>query len=95
MLDLASNLWVLRFITYIFNFYEYAILAYILLSWFPKFRENFIGDFLKTICEPFLSLFRKIIPPIGVLDISPIVAFFVLGLLQRLIISVVFGISFF
>ena len=49
------------------------------MSWFPNARESAIGQFLARICEPYLEPFRKIIPPIGMMDISPIVAFLVLN----------------
>jgi YggT family protein len=59
--------------------YSWALIIYILLSWFPNARESSIGQFLARICEPYLEPFRKIIPPIGMMDISPIVAFLVLN----------------
>lgn len=60
------------------NIYSYAIIVYILLSWFPNARESSFGQILGSICEPFLEPFRKIIPPIAMIDISPIVAILVL-----------------
>ncbi|MEH7305930.1 YggT family protein [Neobacillus drentensis] len=59
--------------------YSWALIIYILMSWFPNARESSIGQFLAKICEPYLEPFRKIIPPIGMMDISPIVAFLVLN----------------
>jgi YggT family protein len=41
-------------------------------------KGNSIGRVLASLCEPYLEPFRKIIPPIGMIDISPIVAIFVL-----------------
>jgi YggT family protein len=61
------------------NIYSWALIIYILMSWFPNARETKIGQFLARICEPYLEPFRKIIPPIGMMDISPIVAFLVLN----------------
>lgn len=58
--------------------YLYALIIYILMSWFPNARETTIGQFLAKICEPYLEPFRRIIPPLGMIDISPIVAFLVL-----------------
>ena len=55
--------------------YSYALIVYIFMSWFPNARETFIGRFFAKICEPYLEPFRKIIPPLGMIDISPIVAF--------------------
>ncbi len=50
------------------------------MSWVPSTRETAIGRFLERICEPYLEPFRKIIPPFGMIDISPIVAILVLNL---------------
>lgn len=57
--------------------YYCMIIAYVLLSWLPNVRESFIGELLGKLVEPYLTPFRKIIPPIGgMLDISPIIALF-------------------
>ena len=69
------------------------MLAYILTSWFPQFKNNIIVEFLEAICEPYLKVFRKIIPPFGMLDISPIAALIVLSVIENLIITVLFKIS--
>lgn len=58
--------------------YSYVLIVYILMSWFPGARESQFGYFLGRLCEPYLEQFRKIIPPIGMIDISPIIAIFVL-----------------
>ena len=60
--------------------YSYALIAYILMSWVPSIQQSSFGNFLGRICEPYLEPFRKIIPPLGMIDISPIVAIFVLNL---------------
>ncbi|WP_110898536.1 YggT family protein [Paenibacillus barcinonensis] len=57
------------------------VIVYILMSWLPNARESFIGELLGKFVEPYLSPFRRFIPPLfGVLDISPIVALLVLRL---------------
>ncbi|MFC4320257.1 YggT family protein [Litchfieldia salsa] len=61
------------------TFYSYALIAYILMSWFPNAKESGIGQFLTRICEPYLEPFRRIIPPLGMIDISPIVGILVLN----------------
>lgn len=60
--------------------YSWALIIYILMGWFPGARESAIGEFLGRICDPYLEPFRRFIPPLGMIDISPIVAFFVLRL---------------
>lgn len=65
----------------LFNIYFYMIFIYILMSWLPNARENFIGELLTKLVEPYLAPFRRFIPPLfGTIDISPIVALFVLRL---------------
>ena len=66
------------FLSELISIYSYALIIYILMSWFPNARETAIGKFFAKICEPYLEPFRRIIPPIGMIDISPIVAIFVL-----------------
>ncbi|MCR8845733.1 YggT family protein [Paenibacillus sp. SC116] len=70
---------VLEYVAYLFNIYWWLVIIYVLMSWVPNVRSSFIGEIIGKIVEPYLSIFRRIIPPIGgVLDISPIVALFVL-----------------
>jgi YggT family protein len=64
----------------IIDLYSWALIIYILLSWFPNARESSFGQILARICEPYLEPFRRFVPPIGMIDISPIVAIFVLKL---------------
>jgi uncharacterized protein YggT (Ycf19 family) len=44
-----------------------------------------IQDFLRDVCEPYLRLFRRILPSFGPLDLSPVVAVIVLFVLQKVI----------
>jgi len=69
---------ILSVILQLISLYQWALIIYIFMSWFPNARESAIGQFLSRICEPYLEPFRKIIPPLGMIDISPIVAFLVL-----------------
>ena len=61
------------------SYYSWALIIYILMSWFPNARSSSIGQFLARICEPYLEPFRRFIPPLGMIDISPIVAILVLN----------------
>lgn len=65
---------VLYFLVQVIKYYSYALIIYILMSWFPGARESSIGQILGKICEPYLEVFRKFIPPLGMIDFSPIVA---------------------
>ena len=65
-----------------FQIYSFAIIIYILMSWLPGLQESKFGEILAKIVEPYLSIFRKIIPPIGMIDISPIIALLALNFIQ-------------
>ena len=73
------------------NAYSMVIFVYVMLSWFPTsigVLAN-INNVLGKICDPYLNLFKRFIPPIGgVVDISPILALLVLQFGVRFIISV-------
>lgn len=62
------------------QFYSFALIIYIFMSWFPGARESSFGVMLAKICEPYLDIFRRFIPPLGMIDFSPIVAIIVLQL---------------
>ena len=73
---------VLAIFVNLIKFYSVALIIYILMSWFPNARGTSIGQFLAKICEPYLEQFRKFIPPLGMIDLSPIVALLVLNLAE-------------
>jgi YggT family protein len=82
-----------RFIDDFIWVYVLLILAYIITSWVrlpysPWLRR--IQDFLRDVCEPYLRLFRRLLPSFGPLDFSPVIAVFFLFLLMRLV-DAVFG----
>lgn len=65
------------------------LIIYVLMSWLPSVKESYVGELLGKLVEPYLKPFRKFIPPIGgVLDISPIIAFFSLWFVAQGLISV-------
>ena len=71
--------------------YSLLILAYIITSWVRMPYSvwlNRIQRFLYDVCDPYLRLFRRFIPPIGPLDLSPWVAVLVLIVLQQVIHAV-------
>jgi YggT family protein len=68
--------------------YTILILAYIITSWVrlpysPWLRR--VQDFLRDVCEPYLRLFRRILPSFGPLDLSPVVAVAFLLILMRVV----------
>ena len=77
-----------RFLSVFIDVYILMIFAYILTSWIRLPYSpwlNRIQRFLYDVSEPYLRLFRRIIPPFGPLDISPVVAVLVLVIVQQLV----------
>lgn len=67
-------------ILWISNIYYWTIFVYLIMSFFPRSRDTKFGLVLSDVCEPYLAPFRKVIPPLGMFDFSPIVALIVLRL---------------
>lgn len=74
------------FINILFNLLIVALFIRILLSWFRISEENALVKILFDITNPILLPFQKIIPPVGMLDFSPIVAFIALEIIRELLI---------
>lgn len=72
------------------SIYRWVLIIYIFMSWVPNIQNSNVGRFFARICEPYLDPFRKIIPPIGMIDLSPLAALFVLYFAQIGIQSLAF-----
>ena len=86
LFDVASS--INRFIDDFIWVYVLLIFIYILTSWVrlpysPWLRR--IQDFLRDVCEPYLRIFRRLLPSFGPLDLSPVIAIFFLFLLMRVV----------
>jgi YggT family protein len=67
---------------------KYAILVRILLSWVQPMGGGRFGQILNDVTEPILKIFRSLLPNTGMIDFSPILAFFALDLVEMAIIRV-------
>ena len=65
--------------------YTFLMFVWVLLSWIPDLRFSKFYRFLDKLFEPFLEPFRRIVPPINGIDISPILGFFALQLVTTLL----------
>lgn len=77
----------------LFVFYEFLIVIWCLLSWFPIKEGSVVYDIaqaINTVVSPYIDIFRRFIPPISGIDFSPVVAIFALGLIERLVIQLVY-----
>lgn len=78
---------ILYAINVIFTTYSFMLLARILGSWLPRFAKSRFMRFLGFYTDPYLNVFRRIIPPLGVLDLSPMVGFIALQMLQVIVMA--------
>jgi YggT family protein len=75
--------------------YTLLIFAHIVVNWLFAFglrppysrASGAVLGFLRDVCEPFLRIFRRVIPSFGAIDLSPIVAILVLGIVDRVVVQ--------
>jgi uncharacterized protein YggT (Ycf19 family) len=90
---------VASYVQAVFWVYTILIIAYILSSLFFAFGgrvpyarwSSALLGFLRDVCEPYLSIFRRFIPPLGPLDLSPVIAIFLLQIVGRLVYNLIAG----
>jgi YggT family protein len=68
---------------YILLIFVFILTSWVRLPYSPWLQR--IQRFLFDVCDPYLRLFRRVLPPLGPLDLSPVVAVIVLLILQRLL----------
>jgi YggT family protein len=79
--------------------YTLVIFAYIITTWLFSFglrmpysrATTAILNFLRDVSEPYLRIFRRVLPSFGGLDFSPIVAIFVLNIVARVVSNAIHG----
>jgi len=75
--------YVLTFLSMLLNILSIAILVRVLLTWFPIDPSNPIIRILYDVTEPILAPFRRVIPRIGMFDLSPIAAMLVIQFISQ------------
>ena len=86
------------FLSALITVYTLLIFAYIVSQLVLQFARpsysralDAVLNFLRDVCEPYLRIFRRFIPPIGPFDLSPIVAILVLQIVGGIIVNAVAG----
>ena len=87
------------YVSALFLVYIVLVLLNVLISWIPRMPYNrglrAMLDFVKETTDPFLNLFRRILPPIGgggfALDLSPMIAIIVLYILRTVVVGLIEG----
>ncbi|MCB1180732.1 MAG: YggT family protein [Chlamydiia bacterium] len=75
-------------ISTLFTTYTFLLLVRVIGSWFPRFSQSRLMRFVAYYTDPYLNIFKKVIPPLGMLDLSPMAAFFSLQLIQGIILTI-------
>ena len=79
--------YLIQFVSILFQVLIFAILIRALMSWFPIAPGSPLIRILDDVTEPILAPLRRVIPRLGMMDITPIVAMIGLQLLQQILIS--------
>ena len=77
------------FVDVFITVYILLILVYVLSSWIRLPYNpwlNRVQRFLYDVCEPYLRLFRRVLPPLGPIDLSPVVAIIVLYVIRSVVV---------
>lgn len=69
----------------LFNIFTFALIGRALLSWFDPMMRSAIGQLLYRVTEPILAPIRNYVPPLGMFDLTIIIALLLIRLLQTLI----------
>ena len=91
--DIAS------FVSALFTVYIVLIFIRILMSWIPRLPDNAavqaVAGFTRDVTDPYLNLFRRVLPPIGAggmaLDLSPVIGVILLLVLQGVVVGIING----
>jgi YggT family protein len=90
---------VANYVQALFLVYIILIFAYILLNMafsfglrppYSRFSDAVLG-FLRDVCEPYLRIFRRFIPSVGMFDFSPMIGIIVLYIVERIVVDLISG----
>ena len=95
MLLASTRTDVAEYLSTVIYVYTLLIIAYIVVNLLfvagvrPPYTRagNSVLTFLRDVCEPFLRIFRRILPSFGGFDFSPIIAIIVLGIINRVVVE--------
>ncbi len=79
------------FVTVFITIYTIVLLAYVVMSWLRLPYSpwlNRIQRFLYDVAEPYLRLFRRVLPSMGPLDLSPMIGIIALWLIEQVLIRI-------
>ncbi|MBV9837446.1 MAG: YggT family protein [Solirubrobacterales bacterium] len=94
-----SRVDVANYVDKVFLVYIVLIFVYILLNLMFSFGvrppysrwSDAILNFLRDVCEPYLRIFRRFIPPVGMIDFTPMIAIIVLYFVRTIVVNAIAG----
>ena len=70
----------IRVAVWLLNAYNVMILVCVVISYLPELQRSKFAEILSRMVDPFLAIFRRFVPSIGGLDVSPLLAMVLLSL---------------
>ncbi|WP_448535140.1 YggT family protein [Pseudothermotoga sp.] len=94
MFVISNLLYAIAIVLQLFIYVEiFAVILSALLSWITPFRYSTFRQFIDAVANIVLRPFRKFIPPIGPVDITPMIAIFVLVFLDNFVVRTLFDLA--
>lgn len=80
--------WLLRIVPTLINAYSTLLVVYALMTWLPNAMASPLGQLLHRIVDPYLNVFRRLIPSVGMVSFSVLFGILFLRLVERGVIIV-------
>ena len=80
-----ATAYILQALSWIIQFLIIVIIVRAVVSWFPIGRDNAFVMILDRLSEPIIAPLRRVVPPLGMIDITPLVALILLQIVQAVI----------
>ena len=81
-----------NFIDLLFNTLSLAVFGRVIMSWVSPTGDNPVTRFLEQITEPILAPIRKVVPPLGMFDLTPMIALILLNIIRPVVKNILGGI---
>jgi YggT family protein len=99
LLEALTRMDIANYVDALFEVYILLILLYILFNLLFSFgvrlpysrATDVVLGFLRDVCEPYLRVFRRFIPPLGMIDITPMIAIIVLVVVRTIVVNAIAG----
>lgn len=99
LLQAVTRVDIANYVSALFEVYIVLIFVYILLNLLFSFGmrlpyarwSDVVLHFLRDVCEPYLKIFRRFIPPIGMFDLTPMIAIILLYFVRTIVVNAIAG----